>query len=131
MYTRNHCLPYKCENLPMPYIKRDLTHKISSLSMTESAEYTEYLASTNPEIVEFLHLSQDANATKASLEESDMEFVRVAEDLINTLISQKVILFTDLPEATQEKLLGREKLRQQLQGERNDSFMDDTEESFF
>lgn len=99
--------------------------------MTESAEYTEYLASTNPEIVEFLHLSQDANATKASLEESDMEFVRVAEDLINTLISQKVILFTDLPEATQEKLLGREKLRQQLQGERNDSFMDDTEESFF
>jgi hypothetical protein len=99
--------------------------------MTGSPEYTEYLASTNPEIVEFLSLTQDLDATKASLEESDRDFVRVAEDLVNTLINQKIVLFTDLPEATQEKLLGREKLRQQLQGERNDSFMSDDEESFF
>lgn len=113
----------------MPYIKRDQSNQIIALSMIEGAEFTEYQSSTNSEIVAFLEESDDIGATKSALEESDMEFVRVAEDLINTLILKKVILFTDFPEATQEKLLGREKLRQQLQGERNDSFLDDGEDS--
>ena len=40
--------------------------------------------------------------------------MRVLEDLINTLIDKKVILFTDLPIAAREKLSTREKIRGHL-----------------
>ena len=48
------------------------------------------------------------------LAESDLEFVRVLEDLIATLIEKRVILLTDLPVAAQRKLSDRLDLRSQL-----------------
>ena len=45
---------------------------------------------------------------------SDLEFVRVLEDLIATLIEKRVILLTDLPVAAQRKLSDRLDLRSQL-----------------
>ena len=36
------------------------------------------------------------------------------EDLIDLLIDKKLILFTELPAAAQEKLSGRKRIRQQL-----------------
>mgnify|MGYP000583065169 CR=1 FL=1 len=49
-----------------------------------------------------------------ALKGSDAEIARVTEDLIYLLIKKNVILFTELPEMVQEKLLSREKLRSQL-----------------
>lgn len=51
-----------------------------------------------------------------ALAESDADLARVTEDLISVLVKKGTILFTDLPEAVQTKLLEREKLRQQLDG---------------
>ena len=48
------------------------------------------------------------------LAESDLEFVRVLEDLIATLIEKRVILLTDLPVAAQRKLSTRFGLRDRL-----------------
>jgi len=62
---------------------------------------------------------------KNQLAASDADIARVTEDLIELLISKNIILFTDLPEAVQRKLLSRELLRQNLS--ENNSFMDDSD----
>lgn len=49
-----------------------------------------------------------------ALAASDSELARVTEDLIAVLVNKGVILFTDLPDAVQTKLLDREALRTKL-----------------
>ena len=115
----------------MPYIQRDLNGNISAISMKSGPEFSEYLSPTHPQLVSFLDNYKNVSHSLAALEESDMEFVRITEDLVNTLVAKNVILFTDLPEAVQQKLLAREKLREQIQWERNESFMDDGEAGVF
>jgi hypothetical protein len=51
-----------------------------------------------------------------ALAASDAELARVTEDLITVLVKKGAILFTDLPEAVQAKLLDREALRGKLDG---------------
>lgn len=55
---------------------------------------------------------------------SDADLARVTEDLISVLVKKGTILFTDLPEAVQSKLLEREKLRHKLD-EKHISFLSD------
>ena len=45
---------------------------------------------------------------------SDLGLVRVIEDLIEVLIENKVIMFTDFPEGAQKKLLDRRGLRKEF-----------------
>jgi len=49
------------------------------------------------------------------LEQSDIELVRVLEDLVDVLTQKGVILFTELPEAAQQKLLRRKTARHIVQ----------------
>lgn len=49
----------------------------------------------------------------------DADFVRVIEDLIDTLIMKNVIRHTDLPAAAQKKLVLRKGLRNRVQGALN------------
>lgn len=51
--------------------------------------------------------------------EVDADFVRVIEDLIDTLIMKNVIRHTDLPAAAQKKLMLRKGLRNRVQGALN------------
>jgi virulence-associated protein VagC len=43
----------------------------------------------------------------AELDESDVEMLRVIEDLILVMLERKLILMVDLPESVREKLLRR------------------------
>ncbi len=52
-----------------------------------------------------------AEDPRTALAESDLALVRGLEDLIYVLINKDVIAFTDLPEAVQQQLLYRERLR--------------------
>ncbi len=45
---------------------------------------------------------------------SDLEMIRVYEDLIDLLLTKRIIMLTDFPPAAQEKLLNRKKLRSSL-----------------
>jgi hypothetical protein len=92
-------------------------------------EHTEFLAPTHPEIISFLTASQEQqNSSKAkeTLSESDQDFARATEDLINLLIEKNIILFTDLPPEVQAKMAGREKLRSNLQNSPY-SFLDNSD----
>ncbi len=54
--------------------------------------------------------------TVVDLAATDAGFIRVAEDLITTLIGKGVVKLTDLPQAAQDKIQSRESLRAVLNG---------------
>lgn len=110
----------------MPYIKRSSDGSIFSLQQTSDAEHPEYIQPTATEVIDFLTKPDNNELSKGTLAESDKDIARVTEDLIHLLISKNIILFTELPEAVQQKLLGREKLRSSLNGVM-ENFLDEDE----
>lgn len=98
----------------MAYVKRDDQGNIIEVFDAAQAGAEEYLSINSEEMVAFLRHSEDPEAARVALTDSDLSLVRVLEDLINTLIDKEVILFTDLPAAAREKLANREKIRGQL-----------------
>lgn len=72
----------------------------------------EFLDEHDPEVQQFLR----STPVEPELNASDVEFVRVIEDLIDTLIHKNVIRHTDLPVAVQKKLMLRKGLRNRMQG---------------
>lgn len=59
-------------------------------------------------------MEKDDKDIKQQLSSSDLEFVRVLEDLIEVLISNGTIRLTDLPPKALEKLNERKRTRKQL-----------------
>lgn len=110
----------------MPYIKRDSTGNIYSIAAKEDDEHKEFIAATDQEMIGFLTAQSNTEGAKQALAESDRDIARVTDDLIQLMITKNLILFTDLPEAVQQKLLSREKLRSHLNAD-NNSFLDDSE----
>jgi len=110
----------------MPYIQRDANGAIIALVNATGETSDEYLPATAPEVVAFLSATSEAELSINALAESDRDIARVTEDLISLLISKNIILFTELPDVVQQKLLGREKLRSTLSGSM-ENFLDDNE----
>jgi hypothetical protein len=102
------------EHFKMAYIKRDEQGNIVSVSKTETDSTDEYLAVESPELIAHFLNSESKEEVKEALSVTDSDLVRVLEDLIYTLIDKKLILFTDLPQSAQEKLVNRDKIRGQL-----------------
>lgn len=97
----------------MPFVKRDPAGRIVALHRERSDEAPEYIASNHPEIVEFADAEAD-RAERPSMLQSDLEMIRVYEDLIDVLISKRIVVLTDFPTAAQEKLVRRKRLRSSL-----------------
>jgi hypothetical protein len=96
------------------YIRRSEDGVISAVSQAATQDFSEFIADDSSELNAFLHALKPAQVT--SLEQSDQAMARVLEDVINLLVDQGTIRFTDLPEAAQSKLLSRRELRGQRQG---------------
>lgn len=101
----------------MPYVQRDQSGSIAAVSMEKTDSAPEWLEPDAPQMKEYLlklagggHTPELAHA----LEESDQALIRVVDDLVNVLVENNMIRFTDLPEAAQQKLLERRSLRQSL-----------------
>ncbi|SDM92542.1 hypothetical protein SAMN05192555_1282 [Franzmannia pantelleriensis] len=105
------------------YVQRDKNGNIKLLSRDSSPDCSEYLSPDSPEIALFLG-KQVAYQEGDRLRQSDLEFVRVLEDVIEVLMDKGVISFTDLPDAAREKLMTRQNLRRRV----NDvGLMDDSD----
>jgi len=98
----------------MAYVHRNSFDEIDLVTENANEQAKEYMPIDNPELIEYLKKSSNSDDVKVALSASDVNLVRVLEDLVNTLIDQKVILFTDLPIAAREKLSEREKIRGHL-----------------
>jgi hypothetical protein len=55
-----------------------------------------------------------AHTMREDFDRSDMEMIRVYEDLMDILMAKRIILLTDFPQAAQEKIVRRKKLRSSL-----------------
>ena len=97
----------------MPFVKRDETGRVVALYRERSNEAPEFIASGHPEIADFADPDGD-RAERGNMLQSDLEMIRVYEDLIDILISKRIVVLTDFPTAAQEKLVRRKRLRSSL-----------------
>ncbi len=97
----------------MPFVKRDEGGRIVALFRERSEEAPEYLAANSPEIAEFPD-PEGAQGERSNMLQSDLEMIRVYEDLIDILISKRIVVLTDFPPKAQEKLVRRKRLRSSL-----------------
>lgn len=94
----------------MVYVKRDEAGRITAVSAELQSGFSEQIEETNSELCAFL-----GSLHGRELAQSDLDLIRVLEDLVYLLIEKNLIRFTDLPDAAQSKLMAREALREQLQ----------------
>ena len=100
----------------MPFVKRDDTGMIVAVSQLQAAGFEEEVAENDERLAGFL---SDLNAGSFSLDSSDQDFIRVLEDVVELLINKGVILFTDLPDSAQQKMMQRQRMRSELQNKLN------------
>ncbi|GGK80055.1 hypothetical protein [Amphritea balenae] len=77
----------------------------------------------DPEVLMFLSSNNETNTPMEFLEKSDADVSRILEDLIDLLIAKKTILFTDLPEAAQQKILTRKLARSAFSHNNSDEYI--------
>ena len=101
----------------MPFVTRDQSGRINGVSDRAEAGLSEEIRAGDPELSQFL-ADQGLSSPKAireKLAESDLQMIRLVDDLIDVLMDKGVIKFTDLPRAAGEKYLQRQVARKRLQ----------------
>ncbi|MCG7876372.1 MAG: hypothetical protein JAY75_09355 [Candidatus Thiodiazotropha taylori] len=99
----------------MLYAKRDNDGKIINLSDTPSAGADEEVSATDDEVIGFIFNNSSTTLSKKLLSETDTGMIRIVEDLIELLIQKNLIMFTDLPNAAQQKILMQNQIRSVFQ----------------
>ncbi len=98
----------------MPYVTRDSDGQIIAVHAIQSEQAQEQLPADDPGLRLFIAATGDTTNLQSVLVASDLELVRVLEDLIAVLIDKRIIMLTDLPQAAQRKLARRYELRSRL-----------------
>ncbi len=96
------------------FVKRNDKGEVIAISKIADGDFSESIADDAPEILQFV--CAEKTAEQLALEQTDQNMARVLEDVVNLLVEQGVIRFTDLPDAAQHKLLNRRELRGKRQG---------------
>lgn len=91
----------------MFYVQRDASGKICAVSELAQPGFDQALSSGDPELELFL----ESLVADGDLARTDLEFVRVLEDVLDLLMDKNILLFTELPESAQAKILKRQALR--------------------
>jgi len=99
----------------MPYVKKNANKEVTAVSVEASVDCPIWVEDSDPALRAFLSQWTDNSA----LDDSDLEFIRVLEDLLDVLMDKRVFLFTELPEEAQAKLLNRQALRAKRRGALN------------
>ena len=97
----------------MPYVRRHADGTIASLHAERTPEASEFVDSRHVDIESFLGLA-DERDDPAEFSRLDADFVRVIEDVIDTLIVKNIINITDLPGEAQAKLFARKSFRERI-----------------
>jgi hypothetical protein len=97
----------------MPYVKLDENNHIVTVYAEPVHDAVE-VAPDDPALKEFLFRAHPELEQREKLEKSDLALARVMEDLIDVLIEEGVIMFTDFPEMAQKKLLERRGFRKEF-----------------
>jgi hypothetical protein len=106
----------------MPFIRRNASGTVDSLHRRDEGG-CEFLPDDHPEVRAFLGAA--APTHDENFATLDADFIRVIEDVIDTLISKNVINITDLPVNAQTKLFGRKGYRERAAKDALKLFGDD------
>ncbi|MBA1287831.1 tryptophan synthase subunit beta [Pseudomonas japonica] len=99
----------------MFYVQRNAEGRLVRVQPTEFPGYSETLAADHLDIQAWFS-SEAVETSLKALQQSDLDMVRVLDDLIQLLTSKGVIRITDLPPAAQAKLMDRTQAREALGG---------------
>ena len=94
----------------MPYVRRNAQGELVSLHRHAEAGTAEYLPDDHVEVRAFL--GPGGGDTPQEFARLDADFVRVLEDVIDTLVAKNLINITDLPPEAQAKLFSRKSFRE-------------------
>ena len=97
----------------MFYVERDEQGQLQRVEAAPYEGFTEILPADHAEIQEWFADDLVENSLK-QLKQSDLDMIRVLEDLIEVLTTKGVISITDLPAGAQAKLLTRSTARKAL-----------------
>ena len=99
----------------MFYVQRDAQGQLIRVEAVTFAQATDTLPADHHEIQAWYANAAVENSLQ-QLKQSDLEMIRVLDDLIQVLTSKGVIRVTDLPPAAQAKLMDRSHAREALGG---------------
>ncbi|MFN3580931.1 MAG: tryptophan synthase subunit beta [Pseudomonas sp.] len=95
----------------MYYVKRDAAGLLCQVETRPFDDMHGEMSDEDPELQQWLTARKLADNLQR-LESSDLEMIRVLDDLIAVLINKGVIRITDLPPAAHSKLMQRTHARQ-------------------
>jgi hypothetical protein len=98
------------------YVQRDENGHLLRVESSPFEGMTENLAVESSELSVWLQTKEEVKARLANLYRSDLELVRVLEDVVSVLVERGVIQYTDLPEAARLKLDQRAIDRADIEG---------------
>ena len=99
----------------MFYVQRNAEGRLMRVETEAYAEATEMLPADHPDLQAWFASEVMATSLK-QLQQSDLDMIRVLDDLIQVLTSKGVMRVTDLPAAAQAKLMDRSQAREALGG---------------
>jgi hypothetical protein len=108
----------------MLYIERGDDGKISGLYSNPQPNASEEKINIDQEVLDFLEQNTGQESWQTLLSISDLPFIRLLEDLVDLLIRKNIIIFTELPEKAQQKILERRRIREKYSVQ-NDLVVDD------
>nr|WP_218584006.1 tryptophan synthase subunit beta [Pseudomonas akapageensis] len=114
-YVARYCQGLKFEGNTVFYVQRDAQGLLSRVEVARYAEATETLPADHHEIQSW-YANNAVETRLKQLKQSDLDMIRVLDDLIQVLTTKGVIRVTDLPPAAQAKLMDRTQAREALGG---------------
>lgn len=101
---------------PMVYVQRDDQGRLLRVEYAAFEGMTDVLAIESEELHNWLAAKEEVKARLDRLHNSDLELVRVLEDVVIVLVDRGIIQYTDLPEAARLKLDERAVARADIEG---------------
>ncbi len=101
---------------PMVYVQRDDQGRLLRVEYAPFQGMTGVLSVESEELHNWLAVKEEVKARLDRLNHSDLELVRVLEDVVIVLVDRGVIQYTDLPEAARIKLDERAVARADIEG---------------
>ena len=99
----------------MLYVERDAEGRLLRVEQ-KPFKGSERIAVESEELQNWLKMREEVKTRLNGLHSSDLELVRVLEDVVIVLVDRGVIQYTDLPSAAREKLDQRAVARADLEG---------------
>lgn len=95
----------------MIYIQRNAVNEIENIYFSPAPNLEE-ISLHDPKLKTFIETAPNSEEIiQKVLTQLDLDMVRVIEDMIDILINKNIMLFTDLPDAVQNKILFKKSIR--------------------